>query len=227
MKFNNFAVLILFYSVYLISEDIPPYSAIYNFESEEISISGKREFLKTDSGYEIKFKASNLIASLFFSSRFKILNNEVIPNEYEVRIRPKFLKRDQNLVFNYDEKKISSVGVNEWNINMNETISYDPLNVQIMIRKNVKKGLSGFNFNIIDMEKGVSKLYTFDLIGNEKCIFENEMLNCFVLVRTSEDSDRKVTYFLAKELEYMFVKIIDSSPERVNKLELKELLSLG
>ena len=53
------------------------------------------------------------------------------------------------------------------------------------------------------------------------------MLNCFVVVRTSEDSDRKVTYFLAKELEYMFVKIIDSSPERVNKLELKELLSLG
>ena len=49
----------------MVSSEIPPYSAKYNFESEEISISGIREFYKTENGHEMRFKASNLFASLF------------------------------------------------------------------------------------------------------------------------------------------------------------------
>jgi hypothetical protein len=32
---------------------------------------------------------------------------------------------------------------------------------------------------------------------------------------------------MVKELDFMFLRIIDMSPERVNKLELKEILSFG
>ena len=53
-------------------------------------------------------------------------------------------------------------------------------------------------------------------------------MNCMkVLERSRNGSNRKVRYFLAKELEYMFIKVIDVSPERTNTLELKEILSFG
>ena len=110
---------------------------------------------------------------------------------------------------------------------MKDDLVYDPLNVQIMIRTNVKHGLKNFKINIVDMEEGESKLYEFNVVGLEECIFNRESLQCVVLERSRLNSDRKVTYFLAEELEHMFIKIIDASPERTNTLTLLEVLSLG
>jgi len=129
---------------YLLAE-IPPYSAKYNFESDEISITGIREFKKDDVD-EIRFKASNLLASLYFSSKFKISQNKLIPSTYDIKIRPKFLNRDQSIKFNYQNSEINSTGINDWSssLDSNNTL-YDPLNVQIMIRTFVKQGLKNFD----------------------------------------------------------------------------------
>ena len=53
MKFKRLFLLVLPIN-YLLAE-IPPYSAKYNFESDEISITGIREFKKDDFD-EIRFK---------------------------------------------------------------------------------------------------------------------------------------------------------------------------
>jgi len=225
-KVINFYLIILLSSNAVASE-VPPYSAKYNFESEEISISGVREFYKTEDGYEMKFKASNLFASLFFLSRFKLKSDNVISDSYEIKIRPKFLDRDQSLRFDYENMEVRSKGINEWTSSINENLIYDPLNVQIMIRTYVKQGLENFNINIIDMENGDYRLYEFNIIGNEDCIFNNEKLQCIILERSRLNSKRKVTYYLAEELEHMFIKIVDVSPERTNTLKLLEVLSLG
>ena len=225
-KVINFYLIILL-SCNAVAAEVPPYSAKYNFESEEISISGVREFYKTEDGYEMKFKASNLFASLFFLSRFKLKSDNVISDSYEIKIRPKFLDRDQSLRFDYENMEIRSKGINEWASSINENLIYDPLNVQIMIRTYVKQGLENFNINIIDMENGDYRLYEFNIIGNEDCIFNNEKLQCIILERSRLNSKRKVTYYLAEELEHMFIKIVDVSPERTNTLKLLEVLSLG
>ena len=77
------------------------------------------------------------------------------------------------------------------------------------------------------MQKGGYKEYDFEVLGNEKCIFNDEELNCVVLQRSREKSNRKVTYYLMEKYEYMFLKIIDINPERKNTLNLLEILSFG
>tara|TARA_Y100000991_G_C21798262_1_gene274296 strand:- start:140 stop:490 length:351 start_codon:yes stop_codon:yes gene_type:complete len=109
----------------------------------------------------------------------------------------------------------------------NSGLLLDPLNVQIMIRTLIKKGLNKFDLDIIDMEKGGSKKYSYKITKNEKCVVGETEYNCVILERYRENSDRIVKYYLAKELDYMFVKIIDTSPDKINKLELKEILSFG
>ncbi len=225
-KVINF-LLMVFISTNLVSSEIPPYSAKYNFESEEISISGIREFYKTENGYEMRFKASNLFASLFFLSKFEIKNSKVISKSYEIKIRPKFLDRDQFLNFDYKNMEVRSEGINKWVASLKDNLLHDPLNVQIMIRKYVKHGLKNFNINIVDMQEGGTKSYEFNVVGLEKCMFNGEILECVILERSRLNSNRKVTYYLAEELEHMFIKIIDTSPERTNTLELLDVLSLG
>ena len=225
MKFKKLFLLILPIN-YLLAE-IPPYSAKYNFESDEISITGIREFKKDDVD-EIRFKASNLLASIYFSSKFKTTQNKLIPDTYDIKIRPKILNRDQSIKFNYQNNEINSKGVNEWSssLDSNNTL-YDPLNVQIIIRTFVKQGLTNFDLKIIDMQKGGYKTYTYNFQNNEECYFDSLKYDCHVYERTQENSKRKVTYYMVKELDFMFLRIIDMSPERVNKLELKEILSFG
>jgi len=220
--------LFLLFSIGFLSADIPAYSAKYNFDSEEISITGTRTFKKYNNGYEISFEASNLLASMYFSSIFAITNKQVIADSYDIKIKPKFLNRNQSVKFNYDANIIKSSGVNVWQSNIDkEKGIFDPLNVQIMIRTFVKDGIKDFDLNIIDMEAGGSKNYRFIVKGEEECLFEDKKLNCIIVERSRIGSERTVKYYLAKELEYMFTKIIDTSPERTNKLELVRLLSLG
>ena len=132
-----------------------------------------------------------------------------------------------SLNFDYETMVVRSEGINNWVASLKDNLVYDPLNVQIMIRANVKHGLKNFKINIVDMEEGGSKSYEFNVVGLEECIFNGETLKCVILERSRLNSDRKVTYYLAEELEYMFIKIIDASPERTNTLKLLEVLSLG
>ena len=61
-----------FFCSAMIATEVTQYKAKYQFDSEEISISGIREFKKNNDGYELKFRASNIVASMFFISKFDI-----------------------------------------------------------------------------------------------------------------------------------------------------------
>ena len=226
MKFYLFILLASIFSVNAI--ELPYYEAKYNFESDEINITGVREFKKNSEGYEVKFQASNLFVGMSFSSLFDIEDSKVIPKSYDVKIRPKLLNRDQFIEFDYINNEILSKGSNSWSESLKKNILImDPLNVQIVIRTLIKQNKKRFSINIVDMQKGGYKEYDFEVLGNEKCIFNDEELNCVVLQRSREKSNRKVTYYLMEKYEYMFLKIIDINPERKNTLNLLEILSFG
>ena len=226
MKLNLF---ILFVTVFSINAfELPYYEAKYKFESDEIKITGIRKFNKNSEGYEIEFQASNLFAGMNFSSLFDFENYKVIPRSYDVKIKPKFLDRDQFIKFDYMNNQIVSTGSNKWSEIINEDLLImDPLNVQIMIRTLVKENKTEFSLNIVDMQKGGFKEYDFEVMGNEMCVFNNEEINCVVLQRSREGSNRRVTYYLMEKYEYMFLKIVDINPERKNTLSLVEILSFG
>ena len=227
MKYRKILFALIF-AINVSSNDIPFYSAKYKFESDEIKITGVREFKKNNDAYEMTFNASNLIASMNFSSEFQISNDKVYSKKYNIKIKPKFLNRDQSINFDYTNNIIESSGEKKWKESMDlNKIILDPLNAQIMIRTFVKKGIKKFSLNIIDMQQGGSKKYFFKVKSVEECIFNESTLSCHIVERIRDGSRRKVQYYLAEELEYMFIKILDKSPEATNKLELQEVLSLG
>ena len=227
MTYKKICIL-FFICFYVNSNEVSFYSAKYSFQSDDFSVTGVREFLSDENGYELKFNASNFIATLGFSSKFDLKNEEVISKNYDINIKPKFLDRDQSVTFNNESKTISSVGRNIWTSNIeNSSNVLDPLNAQIMIRSNISKGMVSFELDIIDMQKGGYEKYLFNLITTEKCEYDGKEYQCLVVERTKQNSKRLINYSIIKELGYIFLRITDEEEGTINKLELKELLSLG
>ena len=110
MNFKNKLLFMTFLFINFVIGDIPSYSAKYTFESDEISISGVRSFKSDLNGSEIKFEASNLLANLFFSSKFKIINGEVVPKTYDIKIKT------ENLIVNLCSLKDTIISKEEVNI---------------------------------------------------------------------------------------------------------------
>ena len=60
-----------------INAEVKNYSAEYEFISEEITIAGTRALDINESLSSLSFKAKNLLASMFFESKFKIIDGMI------------------------------------------------------------------------------------------------------------------------------------------------------
>ena len=213
-----------------ISADVKNYSAEYEFISEEITIAGTRALDINESLSSLSFKAKNLLASMFFESKFTIIDDKVISDSYKVKIKPKFVNRDQEIVFNHENNTISSNGRDNWIVEVDKNIQIlDPLNSQIQLKLNLANNINEFSLNIIDMENGKLEGYQYVVDGIKNIEFKDVLYECMVVKRTKLNSDsNKVTlYFVSKDLGYMFIEVQESTKKREQQLQLIELLSLG
>ena len=223
-------LLLIIFTINLSSSAIPEYKAKYKFERDDFSITGIRELKKSNNDdFILKFNANTLlIVSMNFESIFEIKDSKIISKNYEVKIRPKSVDRDQRISYDYDNFKINSSGRNSWVASLDQTAFLtDPLNAQIQIRLNLISGMKKFYINLIEMETGEIQENFYELDGEAICTLQDKNYDCVILKRFRESDDRITTYYLIPELAYMFYKVIDKSPEEYQKLELKELLSFG
>ncbi|MFL2720952.1 MAG: hypothetical protein ACJ0E6_00555 [Gammaproteobacteria bacterium] len=213
-----------------INAEVKNYSAEYEFISEEITIAGTRALDINEGLGSLSFKAKNILASMFFESKFKVIDGKVISDSYKVRIKPKFVNRDQELVFNHENNTISSSGRDNWIVEVGKNIQIlDPLNSQIQLKLNIANNINNFSLNLIDLENGELESYQYIVDGVKTIEFKDELYDCMVIKRIKLDSDsNKVTlYFISKDLGYMFIQVQESSEKREQELQLIELLSLG
>jgi hypothetical protein len=228
MKFK--LLLTTIFALNLSSSVIPGYKAKYLFERDDFSVTGIRELTILDNNeYNFTFKARTfLVVSMDFQSNFFIENSKLLSKNYNVKIRPKSINRDQNIKFDSEELTITSSGVNTWKAPLDKTIfPADPLNAQIQIRLNLLNGMEEFSINLIEMKTGEIKENFYSLDGKETCSLNNKEYSCVLLKRSRESEKRITTYYLIPDLDYMFYKVIDESPDEYQKLQLIDLLSFG
>ncbi len=213
-----------------INAEVKNYSAEYEFISEEITIAGTRALDINEGLGSLSFKAKNLLASMFFESKFRVIDGKVISDSYKVRIKPKFVNRDQELVFNHENNTISSNGRDNWIVEVDKNIQIlDPLNSQIQLKLNIANNVNNFSLNLVDLENGELESYQYIVDGVKTIEFKDEFYDCMVVkrIKLDSDSDKVTLYFVSKDLGYMFIQVQESSEKREQELQLIELLSLG
>jgi hypothetical protein len=104
----------------------------------------------------------------------------------------------------------------------------DPLNAQIQIRIMILSGLKEFKLNLLEIKDGSIESNDYKVTAENKvCNVGETQYSCIEVTRLRENEDRKTTYLMAKELDYMFVEIKDVNPKRTDILTLEKILSLG
>jgi hypothetical protein len=226
MKFNTCLLLLL--SFQLPSSEIKEYEAKYSYESDEISINGVRKFEKIDDNFVLSFKARNMIAKMTFASTFSMIDENITTKNYLIQVRPKFVNRDQEVNFDYNNLSIESVGRDSWQTYIDKDLkAMDPLNAQIQIRLNLINQMKEFSIQLVEIKNGAVEENFYEIIGEDICSIGSKDYECVILKRQRKKESRETLYYLAPELDYMFLKIIDTGPERTQKLEMLEILSLG
>ena len=226
MKFNTCLLILL--SFQLPSSEIKEYEAKYSYESDEISINGVRKFEKIDDNFVLSFKARNMIAKMTFASTFSMIDENITTKNYLIQVRPKFVNRDQEVNFNYNNLSIESVGRDSWQTYIDKDLkAMDPLNAQIQIRLNLINQMKEFSIQLVEIKNGAVEENFYEIIGEDICSIGSKDYECVILKRQRKKESRETLYYLAPELDYMFLKIIDTGPERTQKLEMLEILSLG
>jgi hypothetical protein len=169
-----------------------------------------------------------MLAKMSFTSTFSMENENITTKNYEIKIRPKFIKRDQQISFDYENKLLSSLGRHLWSKDLDlYTKVFDPLNAQIQIRSNLLRGMKEFSIQLVEIKSGEIEENFYSIDSEQVCVNDDKKYNCLVLKRLRKEEGRETLYFVAPELDYMFLKIIDTGPERIQTLELIEILSFG
>ena len=227
MKFNLILLLLIAFNN-IKADSINEYSAKYFYKSDEISIKGIRKLEIRDGKYSLNFKAKNLLASMRVGSEFNINEGVLKTNSYNIRVKPSFVNRDQDIKFDYIANIIESTGREEWeeDLDTNGEI-LDPLNAQIKIRINLISGLEKFSINLLEIESGKVEENFYEVVGKEVFTFNEIDYECIKLKRIRKTDDRETIYYIAPDLNFMFLKIVDTGQDRNQTLEIIEILSLG
>ena len=171
--------------------ELPAYEARYSYESDEINIEGIRKFSKDPNSFNLSFKAKNLLASMGFESIFLIENSQIISKNYVIKVRPKFVNRDQEITFNYVDKIISSYGRDAWEKPLDQAKkSADPMNAQIQIRLNLLMGMQEFTIKLLEIKNGGIEDNFYKVIKNEPCSLGENSYECVILKRFREKENR-------------------------------------
>ena len=227
MKFNLILLLLIAFNN-IKADSINEYSAKYFYKSDEISIKGIRKLEIRDGKYSLNFKAKNLLASMRVGSEFNINEGVLKTNSYSIRVKPRFVNRDQDIKFDYIANIIESTGREKWEEDLDTSGEIlDPLNAQIKIRINLISGLEKFSINLLEIESGKVEENFYEVVGKEVFTFNEIDYECIKLKRIRETDDRETIYYIAPDLNFMFLKIVDTGQDRNQTLEIIEILSLG
>jgi hypothetical protein len=189
-------------------------------------MKGIRELIshEEDGKRTIQFNAKFPLGRIKIISDFTEDNNIMTSTRYYVDAKWTLLSDKRTLNFDQDSGIISSKGKFEWSqaLLKNENV-FDPLNVQIQIRKNVIAGLKEFSLMLPDLKTGAIEANNYEVIDNGSFEVGGTNYPCVIVERIRLQDDRTTRYFLAPDLDYLIIKVEDEDQDGDTMLELKKL----
>ena len=193
----------------------PDYNAVYSLVQNDINIGEHKVTLgrqKDDSWlYQGEFKPTGFM-SFFIKTTIKAettlqnIQGKIKPQTYEYKDNDKKLKR--SLSFNWSNKSVSSnVDGTRSSLKItDETI--DSLSLHLRLMSDLKAGQKILSYNVVT--KGKIKNYRFENLGEENIETEAGKFKTIKLKGKQKDSERTIMIWLAPELHFLPVKILNT-----------------
>ena len=226
LMYKYLAIIFVLISCNLDAQEIPDYKGEYVFTNSRVSMQGIRELIThNDEGKRtIQFNAKFPLGRIKIISDFSEKNNLMTSIKYYVDVKWTLISDKRTLNFDQASGTLTSKGKFEWSQALieNENV-FDPLNVQIQIRKNVIAGLMEFSLMLPDLKTGAIEANNYKVIDNGNFEVDGTDYPCIIVERIRLQDDRTTRYFLAPDLDYLIIKVEDQDQDGDTMLELKKL----
>ena len=219
-------MLFVLISADLLAQEIPDYKGEYVFTNSKVSMRGIRELIthEEEGKRTIQFNAKFPLGRIKIISDFSEMNNLISSTRYYVDA--KVLIRSDKRTLNFDQSSgtLTSKGKFEWSQTLleNENV-FDPLNVQIQIRKNVIAGLKDFSLMLPDLKTGAIEANNYKVVERGSFEVDGTVYPCIIVERIRLQDNRTTRYFLAPDIDYLIIKVEDEDQDGDTMLELKKL----
>ena len=226
LMYKYLGILFFLISADITAQEIPDYKGEYVFTNSRVSMEGIRELITHQEAGKrsIQFNAKFPLGRIKIISDFTENNNLMTSTKYYVDVKWTLISDKRTLIFDQASKTLTSKGKFEWSQDLlkDENV-FDPLNVQIQIRKKVMKGLQEFSLMLPDLKTGAIEANNYKVV--DKGSFEVDGTNypCIIVERFRLQDDRTTRYFLAPDLDYLIIKVEDEDQDGDTMLELKKL----
>ena len=224
--YKYLGMLVVLISADLLAQEIPDYKGEYVFTNSKVSMRGIRELIthEEEGKRTIQFNAKFPLGRIKIISDFIEENNLISSTQYYVDA--KVLIRSDKRTLSYDQSSgtLTSKGKFEWSQTLlkNENV-FDPLNVQIQIRKNVIAGLKDFSLMLPDLKTGAIEANNYKVVDRGSFEVDGTVYPCIIVERIRLQDNRTTRYFLAPDIDYLIIKVEDEDQDGDTMLELKKL----
>ena len=219
-------ILFVLISYDLAAQEIPDYKGEYVFTNSRVSMKGIRELITHEETGKrtIQFNAKFPLGKIKIISDFTEQNNLIASVKYFVDVKWTVISDKRTLKFDQASSMLTSSGKFEWSqaLPKNKNV-FDPLNVQIQIRKNVIAGMNDFSLLLPDLKTGAIESNNYKVVDDGEFEVDGKIYPCIIVERIRLQDDRTTRYFLAPELNYLIIKVEDEDQDGDTSLELKKL----
>ena len=224
--YKYLGILFVLISYDLAAQEIPDYKGEYVFTNSRVTMKGIRELITHEEAGKrtIQFNAKFPLGKIKIISDFSEKNNLISSTKYFVDVKWTLITDKRTLNFNQVSGLLTSTGKFEWSkdLPVNENV-FDPLNVQIQIRKNIIAGMKEFSLMLPDLKTGAIEANNYKVVENGKFEVEGTNFPCIIVERIRLQDNRTTRYFLAPDLDYLIIKVEDEDQDGDTSLELKKL----
>ena len=223
--YKHIGIIFILISGGLVAQEIPDYKGEYVFTNSRGTMAGIRELITHEENKKtIQFNAKFPLGRIKIISNFVDQNNRIISTKYSVDVKWTLISDKRTIDFDQTAGIATSKGKFQWTQDLLESENvFDPLNVQIQIRKNVIKGLKKFSLMLPDLKTGAIEANNYQVIGEENFEVDGINYSCIIVERIRLQDDRTTRYFLAPNLNHLIIKVEDEDQDGDTILELKKL----
>ena len=219
-------ILFVLISFDLLAQEIPDYKGEYVFTNSRVTMKGIRELITHEEAGKrtIQFNAKFRLGRIKIISDFTEKNNFMTSIKYFVDVKWTLIADKRTLNFDQATGMLTSTGKFEWSqkLPINENV-FDPLNVQIQIRKNVIAGMKEFSLMLPDLKAGAIEANNYKVVERGEFEVDGISYQCIIVERIRLQDDRTTRYYLAPDLDYLIIKVEDEDQDGDTSLELKKL----
>lgn len=204
------SLLLLTFGSMLHAQTLQPFQASYTADWKQLPFTGTAERSlqqQADGSWELRFKASMLVAGVSESSRFRLQDGQLLPLRYKYDRTGLGKPRKSRQHFDWNSMQVNGQDKKgDYQLPLHAGV-LDKSSYQLALQKDVATGEDSLSYIVLDGDD--LDTYDFRVLGDEQIETPLGTLNTVKVerVRDPGQNKRKTTLWFAKDWGYLLVQL--------------------